>query len=302
MFWVVGVFFVASCIYEYWLKTSTPSKSKDKPEMKQKYDEKIEVQNVPLQPTVVATPVVTNVQLRSTFINVSPSPIKTHLFFEGKVEGNIIMRSQNGMIKRLVILFKNGQRMKGYKLPPLYGVQDVTSSVLNDTISDAKTLVHSVYPGKKKKPNTTEPAIKVQPQVVSPVVVQQAAVVTAVPHAVEKREFEVVEVPPVKEVEQDRTPIIKGFIAQYVGTVVSAKMEPHANGFNQFVVQLDTADGPQVVTGNDLKRAISNAKVGTGDKVRVVHLKNEPITLSNGNASVKKMFQVAKLASAQAGA
>lgn len=232
--------------------------------------------------------------LHKQWLDITPAPLKVMQFSEGNIVGRLVMHGPyQGVVKRTLMLWK-GDKHKSIVLEALCGVkEDSLVQIYNSAQEEAKQVAQAVY-GKRKQAKTqaaveVKQVAPVQPVVIEPVVVQPEAV-PQVTRAIASES--------VQEPEVEGETIIKGFISQYVGEIVKSGMEKHVttrNGhpeaYETFTLTLNTAEGPEELTGNDLRRALSSAKVRNGDRVRVIHVKN--IQLDNG--FTKKSFQVARL-------
>jgi len=253
----------------------------------------------------------TEVVLRKIWRDVEPAPFKVFVFADGKYEGVLVMHGPyEGVVSRLLLLWK-GNKNRNIRLEALSGVDSASlAKVYETSLSEAKQIAQAVY-GKKQKAKTvassSEPIVPKPKAEAPPVlthVVEQKSVAVAAP-AVPKQAQQLTQPSVVKQ--EDATgqpkevPIIKGFKAMFVGTVVSAGMQKHIttrNGspeeYETYTLTLNTPSGPERITGNDLRRAIADANVKSGDNIRVIYIKD--VELSNGFK--KKQYQIVRMHSA----
>jgi len=251
------------------------------------------------------------VVLRKIWRDVEPAPFKVFVFADGKYEGVLAMHGPyEGVVSRLLLLWK-GDKHRNIRLDALRGVDnDSLAKVYETSLTEAKEIARAVY-GKKSKAKaaTTSPVPVVPkpkaeaPPVLTEVVEQKsvAVAVQAEPKQAPKPTPPPVAAEKAAEEKPNEAPIIKGFKAQFVGTVVSAGMQKHIttrNGspeeYETYTLTLNTPSGPERITGNDLRRAIADANVKSGDNIRVIYIKD--VELSNGFK--KKQYQIVRMHSA----
>jgi len=244
---------------------------------------------------------------RKLWLDVEPAPFKTFVFAERNYEAVLVMHGPfNGVVTRLLLLWKAAKH-RCVKLDTLHGISNESlEKIYTSSLNDAKQVASAIY-GKKQKPQVAaacscfcvpQPTAKAPPvlrEVVQAVATQKQEPVPPAPPATQAQ-------PHVIEAAKIAEPIIKGFKAQFVGTVVSAGMQKHITTrsgspeeYETYTLTLNTPSGPERITGNDLRRAIADAKVQAGDNIRVIYLKD--VELPNTGFK-KKQYQIIKLHSA----
>lgn len=230
-----------------------------------------------------------NLVFHKQWVDVQPAPLKVIQFSETKIVGRLVMHGPYGGVVTRVLMLWRGDKHKSIVLDALYGVgNESIEQVYSKTLEEGKKIAEAVY-GKRSK--LVKQSAKPEPVVSQPKVeIQQVQAVTNSP---------VIAVPERPVVSVSDAPIIKGFIAQHVGVIVDAGMQKHVttrNGvpeeYETFTLTLNTPTGPEQITGNDLRRALSKAGVNKGDHIQATHLKN--IDLPNSGFK-KKSYQIIKL-------
>jgi hypothetical protein len=253
-----------------------------------------------------------NVVFRSTLVEATPAPLKVVHFVDGKVQGRLVMHGPyQGVVKRILMLWKEDKH-RCIKMDALYAIEiDSIDKVYVTSVDEAKTIAAAVYGKKKAKAIESSKAAvpKVKNEVVEHVSVSAASsevkaftvVKTVSPEP--KRELVVVDSNKEKVVdnqkhESEADIIKKGFISSWKGVIVDAGMQSHVSTrsgrteqYETYTLTLNTDTGLERMTGNDLRRAYSQAEVEPGDEVRVIYVKD--VILSNGFK--KKSFSVQKL-------
>lgn len=241
-----------------------------------------------------------NIVFRNCLVDVEPAPLKVRVFLDGKIEGTLVMHGPyEGVVKRHLLLWK-GDKHRCIKLVALCGVQiETIEQEYSNSFEEARRVAQCVF-GKKnraiKTAATTEHVMTQLLDVVPPVPVSVVAEQKAKEAKVTAT---LVDLHEGNAPSERVAPIVKGFISRYVGRIVEAGVKPNVKSgpggitesYSTFTLTLDTPDGPEHLTGNDLKRALSDADVKVGDQVLAVHVKN--VELPSGFH--KKSFAISKL-------
>lgn len=249
----------------------------------------------------------TGVYFRDIWLDVDPAPLKVIVIADGKIKGQLVMHGPHeGVLKRLLILTKNQKdrdgkvicrRLKSYQLDALCGIQsDAIEGAYACSVAEAKRIAQKVL-GKKKQAKPAAPVMEQappKPKAEAPPAPIRTVVAPEPKQAVPASAVPSVPAPAAAE----ESTMYKGFIRQHVGVVVSAGMQTYTKidkgvpvEYQSYTLTIDTPDGLEHITGNDLKRAIVNAAVGVGDLICVVHVKNETLT----NGFIKKQYLITKL-------
>lgn len=252
---------------------------------------------------------IAGVHFRDIWLDVAPAPLKVIVIADGKIEGQLVMHGPHeGVLKRLLILTKVqrdregkviSRRLKSYQLDALCGIQsEAIEGAYACSVAEAKRIAQAVL-GKKKQAKPAAPVTEQappKPKAEAPPAPKQTVVAPEPKQAVPANAVSAPAVPAPAAAEEST--MHKGFIRQHVGVVVSAGMQTHtkidkgvAVEYQSYTLVIDTPNGLEHITGNDLKRAMVNAAVGAGDPIRVVHVKNETLT----NGFTKKQYLIAKL-------
>lgn len=236
---------------------------------------------------------------RKLWIDIEPAPFKVIVFAEGKYEGRLVLHGPHGgVVTRLLLLWK-GDKHRCIKLDALreVGIESI-EQVYSTSFAEAKKIAQAVF-GKKHHAKTKPATEQAVPQRKTeappePVVVAEHKSATAVV-ANPAVKAVAAETPIAQQTEAPKTrvvPLHKGFIEQFVGTIVSSGVHQHPTGkYDVFTLTLNTANGPENISGVDVKRAMAVANVEEGDNVRVIHVKDIP--LSEGRR--KKSFEIVRL-------
>ena len=243
-----------------------------------------------------------NVRTRALLIDVdvSASPMKAFDFLEGGIEGRLVVFGPyNGVAKRILLLWKNEK----HRCIRMDAVNDLKQPIMDDlyrlSVAEAKIIASKVFSKRKSK---TPPPEQAPPQFKEARTASTQPASEAIRHHASVAETKPVSSAPNqaegKEKERD-VPVIKGFKAQYVGTMVAAKVEPHvktsrdgiSEEYTSYTLTLETEGGLEQLIGNDLRRALSSAGAEPGDRLRVIYVKDLDCT----NGFKKKSYQIINL-------
>lgn len=211
---------------------------------------------------------------RAWLMNVKPLPMRAFDFSQGKVDGTLVMYGDK-TIRRFVMLWKENGRCKFIRLSTINS--DNSEAAITTSIEEAKSVAKAVFGKKQKKETKAEiatPAVASQAVALPPPVVTPAEVCVPTPPVVEK-------------------PVIKGFKADWVGVLMAEGSMEHATSrsgevqtYKAYTVKLNVKDEEVSVQGQDLKRALSEAKAKVGNTIHLIHVRSEPL---EGN-KYKKVF------------
>lgn len=228
--------------------------------------------------------------------DIQPAPLKVFAFNERRTECHVVMHGPfNGVVKRLLLFYRAGKTCKAIRLDPVCGVQlEDAENVYAATLEEARKIASGKFGKKDKRSENAAPRADVpvaRPSAVPPVAPAHMAY-TAVPELPAPPPAATPH-PAVREERAAEAPVItKGFIGQHVGNLVSFGAGKHPQGYSTYNVTLSTPDGKiEVLSGFDLSRAIADSGAIEGDRVRVIHVKNQ--SLPEGR--IKKIFHVVKM-------
>ena len=224
-----------------------------------------------------------------SFIRVSASPLKTVDFIEGSeglIEGRLVIFGPfNGVAKRILLLWK-GDKHRCIRMDAV-DTKDLTMDILyRDSLIEAKSIACKVF--QKRKPKNHERVSLLQNTDTEHVDTNHPEGSIVVEEAASSLNSDA-----------PNTSDDKGFIRRYVGKMISAKIEPHvktghdgtSEEYTAFTVTVQTKEGKEQLTGNDLRRALSYAQAEAGDQLKLVHVKNKTMT----NGFNKKVWEVVNL-------
>jgi hypothetical protein len=190
-------------------------------------------------------------------------------FNVGKIGGRLIMRGDRH-VERLVMLWKEG-KYKSIRLSPIIAVQDFDQAI-EQSLEEAKDIARKIF-GKKDKNRI----------MVAPVKPVDAPVVTPKPVQLES---------PVKP-EVSEKPIKKGFKSEVTGVLLKAGITPQvttkdgeAESYKTFSATIESDGDVITVNGNDIRRALADVDAQPGDKIKLVHVRND----QTPNGFQKKVF------------
>jgi len=234
---------------------------------------------------------------------VEAAPLKAIDFLEAGVEARVVIIGPiNGSVRRLLLLWRGNK----YRCIVMNSVRDISiencAGLYDSTVIEAREITARVFQKRKPKSERGEtehearsesPQPVVQPAKKPPAEAKVEVKPTAKPVANSKPAENAI---PEPQKQGEDEPTLMGFESMVCGVLVSAQPETHVksgqNGkteeFRSFTVKLNTNDGLEHLIGNDLRRAIEDAKAVAGDTLKVFHMRN--IQLPSGH--YRKKFQV----------
>jgi hypothetical protein len=234
-----------------------------------------------------------------SIIRVSACSLKTVDFIEGSeglIEGRVVVFGPfNGVAKRILLLWK-GDKHRCIRMDAV-DTKDLTMDILyRDSLIEAKNIACNVF--QKRKPKNHERVSLIKNTDTEGVDTNEptAPIATTINPATS---VVVEESASSLNAEGQNTSDDKGFIRRYVGKMISAKIEPHvktghdgtSEEYTAFTVTVQTKEGREQLTGNDLRRALSYAQAEAGNQLKLVHVKNKTTT----NGFNKKVWEVVNL-------